>query len=134
MNEEIVIDADNAILGRLASYAAKQALLGKKLVIVNCEESVISGKPKSVISEYREIRQKGGSALKGPFFPKSSERIVKRTIRGMLSYQQSRGREALKRIICHNQTPDKYKEVKKVKAGKEKKVKTIKLREVSKEI
>jgi large subunit ribosomal protein L13 len=134
MSGEVVIDASNAILGRLASYAAKQSLLGKKLVIVNCEKSVVSGKPKSVINEYKIARQRGGSSMKGPFFPKSPERILKRTIRGMLSYQQVRGKDALKRIICYNEVPDKYKEVKKIKAGKEKNVKTIKLKNLSKEI
>ena len=89
----IVIDGKNAILGRLASYVVKQALLGKEIAIVNCNEVVISGKPKSVIKEYQEKRQRGGSSLKGPFFPKSPERIVKRTVRGMLSYKQGRGRE-----------------------------------------
>ena len=33
MNEQIVLDAKNTVLGRLASYAAKQALLGKKIIV-----------------------------------------------------------------------------------------------------
>ena len=132
--EKIVIDANNAILGRLASYAAKQALLGKNLIIVNCEEAVITGNPRSTIKEYGATRKKGGNSLQGPFFPKNPERIIKRTIRGMLSYKQARGREALKKIICHNEIPEEYKEVKMIRAGKEKKVKTIKLKELAGEI
>ncbi|MCH7567815.1 MAG: 50S ribosomal protein L13 [Nanoarchaeota archaeon] len=131
---EIIIDANNAVLGRLASHAAKQSLIGKKVVIVNCEDAVIVGKPKSIIKEYIETRQRGGSSLKGPFFPKSPEKIVKRTLRGMLSYKQGRGRDALKRIICYNKTPDEYKEMKKIVAGKEKKIKTIKLKDLSEKI
>jgi len=134
MTNEIIIDANNAILGRLASFAAKQALLGKKLTIVNCEEAAIVGKPRSIIKEYQDIRKKGGSGLQGPFFPKSPEKIVKRTIRGMLSYKQGRGNEALKRIMCYNEIPEKYKDVKMIKAGKEKKVKTIRLKELGREI
>jgi len=30
-------------MGRLASFAAKEALLGQKVVIVRCEDLVISG-------------------------------------------------------------------------------------------
>jgi len=131
---KIVIDANNAILGRLASYAAKQALLGKEIVIVNCNDAVITGKKSSIVSEYMVARARGGSSLKGPFFPKSPERILKRTIRGMLSYKQGRGREALKRIICYNATPAEYEEAKKIIAGKEKNIKTIKLSELSKVI
>jgi len=33
--QEIIIDASNATLGRLASYTAKQALQGKKIIIVS---------------------------------------------------------------------------------------------------
>jgi large subunit ribosomal protein L13 len=134
MNNKVVIDGKNAILGRLAGYAAKQALLGKEIAIVNCKEVVVSGKPKSVISEYQERRQKGGAALKGPFFPRNPERIVKRTVRGMLSYKQRRGRNALKKIKCYNELPSEYKESKKIVAGKEKKIKTIKLGDLSKQI
>ena len=136
MSEEnkIVIDANNAILGRLASFAAKQALLGKKLTIVNCEGAAIAGRPRSIIKEYQEIRKKGGSGLQGPFFPRSPEKIVKRTIKRMLSYRQGRGRDALKRIRCHNEVPEDYKDAKMIKAGKEKKIKTLRLKDLSKEI
>jgi len=133
-NNKIIIDGKNAILGRLASYVAKQAMLGKEIAIVNCDEVVVSGKPRSVIGEYDEMRKKGGSSLQGPFFPKSPERIVKRTIRGMLSYKQGRGLAALKRVKCYNDTPEEFGEGKKIVAGKEKKIKTIKLKELSKEI
>jgi len=34
------------------------------------------------------MRSKGGAGLKGPFFPKTAERILKRTIRGMLPYKK----------------------------------------------
>ena len=131
---KIVIDATNATLGRLASYAAKQALLGKEIAIVNCEGAVITGRKKSIISEYQEARSRGGASQKGPFFPKSPERIVKRTIRGMLSYKQGRGREAFKKIMCYNKTPEEYAEAKKIKAGKEKTFRTLSLGEISKVI
>jgi large subunit ribosomal protein L13 len=58
--KKIVIDATNATLGRLASYSAKQALLGKEIAIVNCDKAVIAGKRRSIIIEYQEKRGKGG--------------------------------------------------------------------------
>ena len=42
--EKIIIDGANATLGRLASYAAKQALNGENINIFNCELAMISGK------------------------------------------------------------------------------------------
>jgi ribosomal protein L13 len=62
------------------------------------------------------------------------ERIVKRTIRGMLSYKQKRGSDALKRIICYNQTPEEFKEVKKIISGKGKNISKIKLKSLSSKI
>lgn len=129
-----IIDAKDAILGRLASYSAKMALLGHEIAIVNCEEIIISGKPKMVIREYRGIRQKGGSNLQGPYFPKATARIVKRTIRGMLDYKSGRGKDAFKRIKCYDGVPKEFEDAKKIIAGKEKKTKTIKLKDLSKEI
>ncbi|HIG52337.1 TPA: 50S ribosomal protein L13 [Candidatus Pacearchaeota archaeon] len=131
---KLVVDGNNATLGRLASFVAKKALLGNEIIIVNCENVVISGKPKSIIGEYQVMRKKGGSSLKGPFFPKMPERIVKRTIRGMLSYKQKRGSDALKRIICYNQTPEEFKEVKKIISGKGKNISKIKLKSLSSKI
>ena len=131
---ELIIDAKDAILGRLASYAAKQSLLGNKIIIINCEIIIVSGKPKSIIKEYREMRVKGGASLHGPFFPKHPDRIMKRTIRGMLSYKKGRGKEALKRIKCYNGVTEEYENVKKIVAGKEKRNKAIKLNVLSKEI
>ena len=131
---ELVIDGKNATLGRLASYAAKKALMGNKIAIVNCENVVVVGGPRSTILDYREKRSKGGASLQGPFFPKNPERIVKRTIRGMLSYKQGRGKAALDRVKCYNGVPEDYEEKKMIHAGKSKNAKTIKLGELSKEI
>jgi len=134
MKADIVIDATNATLGRLASFVAKKALLGEKIVIVNCDYAVISGRPRGIIEEYKDIRSKGGASLHGPFFPKHPERIVKRTIRGMLPYRQQRGKEAMKNIRCYNKLPEEYREEKKILAGKPKNVKTINLKKLSQEI
>lgn len=128
--EEKVIDGKNATLGRLSSYAAKQSLLGKKIVIINANEVVIVGDKKNISAKYKDMIQKGGHSLKGPKIIRTPERILKRTIRGMLSHKQTRGSGALDRIRCYNQVPEKYKESKKIVAGKEKRGKFITLKEL----
>ena len=130
----IVIDATNATLGRLSSFAAKQALLGKQVIIVNCNKAVITGKKRTTIEDYKHKRRMGGSSLRGPNFPKNPERIVKRTVRGMLSYTQQRGLDALKRVMCYNDVPKEFENEKKIIAGKEKKTKVIGLEELGREI
>ena len=131
---EIVIDASNATLGRLSSYAAKQSLLGKSIIIVNCNDAIITGDKRTTINKYKRLRSMGGLSQRGPYFPKSPERLVKRAIRGMLSHRQSRGKEALQRIMCYNSVPAEYEQKPKIKAGREKIQKSISLYTLSREI
>jgi large subunit ribosomal protein L13 len=119
-----IIDGTNATLGRLASYAAKEALKGEEINIVNCDKITITGNKKNIEKEFFEKRQRVGSGQKGPKIHRSSEKIVKRTIRGMLpNHREGRGREAFKKIKCYNKLPKEFQESKMIKAGKEKKTK-----------
>lgn len=130
MDNEIVIDGIHATMGRLASYAAKQALIGKNIVIVNANEVVIVGNKKEIAKRYKRKIAMGGASLKGPKIQRNPERILKRTIRGMVPHKFGRGSDAMERIMCYNEIPEKYKDVKKVHAGKEKKGKFITLKEL----
>ena len=38
----MIINAKDAILGRLGTYVAKQALLGNKVDVINCEETLVA--------------------------------------------------------------------------------------------
>jgi len=131
----LVINAENARLGRLASYAAKQALLGSDVVIVNCNAAVITGNNRSVIDEYKVKRQRGGSSLNGPHFPEHAERVVKRTIRGMLSYKQGRGMAAFKKIKCYSDIPSEFAaQMKPFTAQKPTVARTLTMADLAKEI
>lgn len=117
--KEIVVDASGCSVGRVSSYAAKQVLLGNNVKIVNCNDSFVTGNKKSVIEEYKIMRARGGASLQGPHYPKSPERIMKRTIRGMLPYKQGKGREAFKRILCYNKVPVELEKSEKVSLKRE---------------
>lgn len=131
----MIIEGKNAILGRLCSYATKQALLGKEIAIVNCNEVVILGSRENILEKYSIMRKKDSSNLKGPFFPKVPEKIVKRVIRGMLSYKQERGEKALDRIMCYNKVPAELENAKKIHlesfSNESKRAKMVKLNEVA---
>lgn len=116
LQDKIIIDGENAILGRLASYAAKQALLGKKVIIVNSEKVVVSGSRRNIIENYLKKRK-----FKKVKFPSQPEQILKRTIRGMLSYKMGRGEAALDKIRCYKGIPLEFEKEKKIKSGREKK-------------
>ena len=128
-----IIDGKNAVLGRLASYAAKQALGGEEIVILNCEDVIITGSRKNIQKEFKEKRGRVGSSQKGPKISRLSERIVKRAIRGMLpDHRKGRGRQAYKRIMCYKGVPKEFEEKKKILAGREKRDKFIRVSEISK--
>ena len=55
----MIIDASDMILGRLATYVAKKALLGEKVDIVNCEKAVITGNKKSIFEKYKQRNERG---------------------------------------------------------------------------
>ncbi|MBI4146601.1 50S ribosomal protein L13 [Candidatus Woesearchaeota archaeon] len=103
--KEINIDATNAIIGRLASYVAKQALLGATINIYNCEKAIITGNPTLVREKYYYRIFKTGQPKRGPFISRMPDRFVRRMIRGMLEHKSERGKNAFKRIMCYMGTP-----------------------------
>ncbi len=106
-----IIDADNLVMGRLASIVAKRLLEGDEVTIVNVEKALITGSKRDILDEHHFMRTVGGRR-KGPYYPKRADRIFKRTVRGMLPYQQPRGRKALKRLKVHEGIPPKLKDEK----------------------
>ena len=110
MVEKIFLDAENQVMGRLASYAAKQALLGKEVAVVNSEKAIISGNKKNVIQVLKDKRRINSmKPEKGPFYSKDSEKIMKRCLRGMLpNWRNGRGKEAFKRIRCYKGVPTEF--------------------------
>lgn len=100
-----VIDATNTILGRMAALAAKTALSGEEVVVINAEKAVISGNPDHVKEHYLHLRENVGNYVKGPFLSRMPDRLVRRTIRGMLPRKTTRGREAFRRIQVYIGTP-----------------------------
>ena len=133
----IVIDAKDTIIGRLSTYAAKKALMGETVHIVNSEHAVITGKPKEVFATFKRARERG-APLVGPYFPRQPHAIMKRTVRGMVPYKKSRGREALARIKCHNGIPESLKNEKTQKLEKwdihKTNAKFVYLKEISKQL
>lgn len=105
---ELIIDAQDAVVGRLASYVAKKALQGNKVTIVNSDKAMIIGNKRQILEKFLEKRKLGHGAQKGPHYPAKPEMMLRRTIRGMLPWKRSRGRETYKQIFCFVGVPEKY--------------------------
>jgi len=105
----MIIDATDLIMGRLAAFAAKKALLGEKIDIVNCEKAVITGNKYNIYEKYKRKFDLGRNPYKGPFFPRASDRLIKRAVRGMLPYKKEKGEKAYKSIMCYVGVPENFK-------------------------
>ncbi len=130
---KIVIDASNHILGRLSSEIAKNLLEGKDITVINAEKIIVSGNPKTVIDRFRR-KVKRGNPHHGPFYPKTPTGILKRSVRGMLPYKKTKGREALKRLTIHSGNPENIKGEKIEKAQNNLECRYITLEELCKKI
>lgn len=127
-----VINADGIAVGRIGSFAAKEALKGEEIVIVNCKNAIITGNKEMILRQFLEKRGKVGSVQKGPKYSRLAYRIVKRTLRGMLpNHRFGRGREAWKRIMCFQDIPEKYANEKMVQLDKKSKLKFSRVGEFS---
>jgi large subunit ribosomal protein L13 len=104
---EIYIDATNLVLGRMASYAAKKALLGDSIKIMNCGDAVITGSRDYLVQKYCAKRQLGNPS-NGPFIPRMTDRFVRRAVRGMLPHKKPKGRDAFKRVMCYSGVPAEF--------------------------
>ena len=106
----MIINAENLIMGRMATHVAKAALKGEKVVVVNCEKAVITGNKAFLFSDYK--RKKDMGTYKGPITKRLPEHFVKRAIRGMIPYKLPKGRTAYENIKCFRGIPEKYKDEK----------------------
>jgi large subunit ribosomal protein L13 len=107
----MVIDAENARIGRISTYVAKALLNGDEVHVINAERAVISGSPKDVLAKYQERRsyQYKGNPDKSPKWPKAPHLFVRRLIRGMLPRKKARGRDAYKRLRVYVGRPEAVK-------------------------
>ena len=131
----IIIDANGLTLGRLSTNAAKRLIKGEEITIINSEKAIISGKKTSLKNIYTHKREQG-TYRKGPFFPRTPDQIVKRTIRGMIPYQKSHGRAAFKKLKCYIGIPKEFegKKFETIKEAKKQPVDYITIEELSRSL
>ncbi|EFC43865.1 predicted protein [Naegleria gruberi] len=113
-NRTVVLDGKGHILGRLAAHVAKEALSGKKVVVVRCEELLIQGKMKRNKEAYESYLRKrmNTNPRKGPFHHRAPSQHLYKIIRAMVSRKTEKGRQALARLELFDGVPAQYNQVK----------------------
>ncbi|MFW6004678.1 MAG: 50S ribosomal protein L13 [Halodesulfurarchaeum sp.] len=100
---DLVVDARDCVLGRVATQVAERALEGDRVAVVNAEESVITGRREDVLSKYEDRAELGSD--RGPAYPRRPDRIFKRSVRGMVPFKKETGREALSNVRIYVGNP-----------------------------
>ncbi|MCX8153928.1 MAG: 50S ribosomal protein L13 [Candidatus Bathyarchaeota archaeon] len=107
-SQVIIVNAEGLIVGRMASIVAKKLLSGDKVIIVNAEKAVLSGKKKSRVAEAKEFLEVG-SPGRGPLHYRQPDRILRKTVRGMLPFKQPKGKVAYRRLKVFIGVPEEFK-------------------------
>ncbi len=112
MDETIYIDGTGLVLGRLSSWIAKKLLAGNRVTVVNSQDLLISGRKRYLIQDHLQKRDRAThtNPRKGPFYPRFPDRILRRTVRGMLPWKKSSGRNAFRNLMAYIEVPDNLKD------------------------
>lgn len=112
--EVLFVDASGKVAGRLASIIAKKLLEGYRVVVLNVEKAVVTGRKETIMNRVREklsLQSKVNPKRHGPFKPKTPEGIFRRMVRGMLPRKKSKGKEAFRRLRVYVGVPEEFRNV-----------------------
>ena len=103
-----LVNAEGLIVGRMCSKVAKRLLNGEKVIILNAEKAVFTGKKKSKVAEAKEFLEVGAPE-RGPFHYRRPDKYLRKTVRGMLPFEKPKGKSAYKRLKVFMGVPQELK-------------------------
>ncbi len=105
---KIYIDGTGLVLGRLSSWVAQQIIHGNRVVVVNAQDMIISGQRKYLLESHLQKRSRAThtNPKRGPFYPRFPDRILRRTVRGMIPWKTRSGKDAFRRLSAYIDIPD----------------------------
>lgn len=108
--EPLLVDAKNQILGRIASFAAKRALSGDTVIVLNAEKAVISGRRSNIVEEAkRRLRTRTlGTQSHAPVHQRRPDLYLRRVVRGMLPWKKAKGKSAFHRVRVFIGVPEEF--------------------------
>lgn len=134
----MIIDGEGLIMGRLASSISKKLLDGEEIVVLNAEKILISGNKEWAYARYKQRLDRASISnprKMGPKYPRRPDDIFRRTVRGMLPYRKTTGREAFKKLKVFVGIPKEFEgaEIFKIQEAEPKNIKkSIELGKMSK--
>jgi large subunit ribosomal protein L13 len=106
----VYVDATGHVAGRLSSKVAAEVLRGRRIVVLNAEKAVLSGKRETIIAEWKQKLEIGSKVnpMYGPLHPRRPDNILWRMVRGMVPKTKAKGTLGLKRLRVYIGVPQKY--------------------------
>ncbi|MGL4669921.1 MAG: 50S ribosomal protein L13 [Methanobacteriaceae archaeon] len=107
----MIINGEGHIMGRLASVISKKLLEGEDVIVLNAEKIIITGSKEWVYAKYKQRLDRASISnprKMGPKYPRRPEEIFRRTVRGMLPYKKSKGKEAFKGFKAYVGVPREF--------------------------
>jgi len=110
----VVVDCKGHMMGRLASYVAKELLNGQKIVLVRTEEVNISGSLFRNKLKFQTFlgRRMNTNPNRGMIHFRAPSRVLWRVIRGMIPHKTARGAAALERLKVFEGVPHPFDKIK----------------------
>jgi large subunit ribosomal protein L13 len=105
-----IIDGKDHILGRLSSAVAERIMDGESIIVVNAQDILVTGNRDTTFADYK-ARVDRGQIRKGPYYPRRADLLFKRTVRGMIPFRKSSGREAFRRIHAYVGVPREFQDL-----------------------
>jgi large subunit ribosomal protein L13 len=106
----LYVDATGQIAGRLCSIVARELLSGKRVIVLNAERAVLSGRRSTVFRLWQEKLEISSrvNPIYGPIHPRRPDNIIRRMVRGMVPKTKSKGDLAMHRLRVYMGVPEKY--------------------------
>ena len=94
----------------MASYAAKNALSGNMVVVLNAEKAVISGRKSNIVEEaMRRLKTRTlANQTTAPMHQRRPDLYFRRVVRGMLPWKKAKGKAAFHRVFVFMGVPEEY--------------------------
>jgi large subunit ribosomal protein L13 len=108
------VNASGQIAGRLCSNIAKTLLKGDRVILVNAEKTLVSGRRSSVMQSWLEYLKIASVVhpKHGPFHSRTPDGIITKMVRGMVPRRKPKGETAMKRLRVYVGVPPEYSKIK----------------------
>lgn len=110
MNRDLVIDASEHVVGKLAAFVAKKALEGYTINILCSEKMIFTGTMERHAAMYKSYCNKRNivNPIKGAFHYREPSKYFRKVFRNMACRKTVRGSEAANRIFVYEGIPKQF--------------------------